>query len=298
MFLSNRKKKHILTDINWSIPDFKGIIGIIGPNGAGKTTLIHSIIGLRPISSGHIKKKAGLRIAYCPDVPAFDPYLTVTEVLQQIYQLETGGTLSVERSQQILQGVNLAEASDKQTRFLSRGMLQRLAIGTVVVSEPEIAIFDEPTSALDIEGQVEIMQLLQHFSEKCPVLLSSHNLYDIQQYAKEIIVINKGKLAFNGKTSDFQKGNSGQFAFSSNDEQYLARLATNISSGRCYCRDGVLSGHSPVVPLEPGALGCGVEPLNVSSSAIVHKNLSRSHCSDFESKPALPRGCEALARWD
>lgn len=192
-----------LDKVTFNIEKGNGVIGLIGPNGAGKTTLINAILGqLRP-NTGEVFVKQN-EIAYCPDVPSFEPFLTPQEVLEQTLQLN-GKKVSdfKDKIDNVLVSVDLKRHSKKLSGGFSRGMKQRLGIASALILEPKLIFLDEPTSALDPFGQLDILNLVEKISSERVVVISSHNLKDIEKIASELIVLNKGKLIYNGSLNQF-----------------------------------------------------------------------------------------------
>ncbi|MFQ3844745.1 ABC transporter ATP-binding protein [Staphylococcus pseudoxylosus] len=192
-----------LDKVTFNIEKGNGVIGLIGPNGAGKTTLINTILGqLRP-HTGEVFVKQN-EIAYCPDVPSFEPFLTPQEVLEQTLQLN-GKKVSdfKDKIDNVLVSVDLKRYSKKLSGGFSRGMKQRLGIASALILEPKLIFLDEPTSALDPFGQLDILNLVERISSERVVVISSHNLKDIEKIASELIVLNKGKLIYNGSLNQF-----------------------------------------------------------------------------------------------
>lgn len=175
-----------------------GVTGLIGANGAGKTTLIHVVLGLLSPTTGDVVRSRG-RVAYCPDTPSFEPFLTGEEVLQQSAALSMARRAPDVRA--VLDRVGLAAAARRRVGGYSRGMKQRLGVAAALVTDPHLLILDEPTSALDPTGREETMDLIAALGERISVVFSSHILGDVERVAQRLTVLDKGSLLFSGSTS-------------------------------------------------------------------------------------------------
>ena len=204
-----------LHDINLEIHDGE-FIGMVGHSGSGKSTLIQLLNGLEKASSGEIlydgkniydkdfslkdlRGKVGLVFQY-PEHQLFE-----TSVIQDV---EYGpGNLGLDqlevelRSFRALKQVGIGEdLLDVSPLTLSGGQKRRVAIAGVLAMEPEILILDEPMAGLDPVGRTEILQLLAqiHREKQITVILVSHSMDDVAQYADRILVMNDGKLVLDG----------------------------------------------------------------------------------------------------
>ncbi|MEQ6354792.1 ATP-binding cassette domain-containing protein [Lysinibacillus sp. M3] len=189
------KKQIILEDINLNFKDGK-IYGLLGPNGSGKTTLFKSILGLtnydgeilynnRPIKYTHV----GKLIEY----PMFYNNLTVLENLKL-----HGAYTNLENInyKEILSNFDIYEAKDKKYSEISLGMKQRLGIARAIMGDPSVILLDEPTNGLDPLGIKSVRNLIKNSLKKpnnC-ILISSHNLTEIESISDELIFIKKGKI--------------------------------------------------------------------------------------------------------
>ncbi len=179
-----------------SIP-VRGVTAIIGPNGAGKTTLFTIVAGLVRQDSGVVSVAPEIgRIAYCPDTPAFERWLTASEVLDQ--SAAVARQRSSETNVAILTRCGLGEAGSRRVGGFSRGMTQRLGIASTLVIDPYLMILDEPTSALDPVGRREVLTLLQTLGRDRAVVLSSHSLADVEKIADTVIILAKGRVVYQG----------------------------------------------------------------------------------------------------
>jgi ABC-2 type transport system ATP-binding protein len=179
----------------------RGIYGLVGPNGSGKTTLLALIAGVRRPDTGRIERAfPAARLAICPDVPEFEPWLTAREVVDLTRRL-TAPDRPVEATAAILAEVGLADAADRRVGGFSRGMTQRLGLAVALVGDPRLIIMDEPTAALDPAGRARLVALLKRLAERTAVLISSHDLTQIQQAASTVGVVHHGRLVYQGPTT-------------------------------------------------------------------------------------------------
>jgi len=187
------------------------VFGLLGPNGAGKTTTTLMLLGLTEPSGGkalingidctknplEVKKQVG----YLPDNVGFYPSMTGRENLRFIGKLNgLRGVELEERISLLLKRVGMEEAADKKTGTYSRGMRQRLGIADVLMKDPQVIIMDEPTLGIDPEGMRELMALIRELAEKDgrTLLLSSHQLYQVQKVCDRMGIFVKGNLVAYG----------------------------------------------------------------------------------------------------
>ncbi len=200
----------VVSELNMRIEEGE-IFGFLGPNGAGKTTTILMLLGLTEPSSGvahvcgynstreplKVKRIAG----YVPEKIGF--YEDLTASYNLAYTARLNG-LSEEiiktKIDEALDIVGLAEVSNNNVKTFSRGMKQRLAIADILVKMPRIAILDEPTSGIDPEGVKEMLALISRIAkeQKMTVILSSHQLHQVQQICSRVGIMSKGKLVAEG----------------------------------------------------------------------------------------------------
>lgn len=178
------------------------IYGLVGPNGSGKTTALEILAGLRHPTAGTVElgvSKAA--VAYCPDAPEFEPWLTATEVLAV-----ASGLLGIPRTRDALRDtlerVGLADAADRRVGGFSRGMRSRLGLAAGLISEPHLLIADEPAAALDPAGRWEIIDVLAALAGSVTVVVSSHDLTDVERVCDSIGVLTEGRLVYQGAVSD------------------------------------------------------------------------------------------------
>ncbi|MDO4304930.1 MAG: ABC transporter ATP-binding protein [Bacillota bacterium] len=183
------------------------VFGLLGPNGAGKTTTTLMLLGLTEPDSGLAKinqlnctkdainvKKA---VGYLPDNVGFYSTMTGRENLRFMGRLNGVKEEELEsKIDSLLERVSLAKAADQKAGTYSRGMRQRLGIADVLMKEPDIIIMDEPTLGIDPEGIRELMWLIRDLAEQDgkTILLSSHQLYQVQRVCDRMGIFVQGKM--------------------------------------------------------------------------------------------------------
>jgi len=208
---------HAVVGLNLSIHRGE-VFGLLGPNGAGKTTTTLMLLGLTAPTAGkaeiegfdcvrnpvEIKKIVG----YLPDSVGFYSDMTGRENLRFTGRLNgLGGPELEERINTLLTRVDMEGAADRKTGTYSRGMKQRLGIADVLIKDPQIIIMDEPTLGIDPEGIRELMTLIRELAVKDgrTILISSHQLYQVQQICDRVGIFVKGHLIACGRIEDLGK---------------------------------------------------------------------------------------------
>ena len=199
-----------LDGLSLSIPR-GGVYGVLGPNGAGKSTLFRILLGLvRPTEgSAHIlggrlgDTSAMRRTGSMIETPRFPPFLTARQVLEWLSRAHGEGADAAQRSKW-LDRVGLTEAADRSVRGFSVGMLQRLGVAAALMTRPEMVVLDEPTSGMDPPGILEMRGLIRSLADNdgVTVILASHQLLEVQKICDRVAILNRGKLAAEGKVSE------------------------------------------------------------------------------------------------
>ena len=190
---------------NLSLMLFEGeIFGFIGPNGAGKSTTIKMICGLTGVSSGSIFingysvdknfKKAISHVGAVVESPELYPYLSGKANLKLFASFY--GKSAKQRIPNIVKILKMESFINKKVSTYSLGMKQRLGIAQAMLNKPRLLILDEPTNGLDPEGIKDIRDLLVSLvrNEHMSIIISSHNLAELEQICNQIAVIRSGKL--------------------------------------------------------------------------------------------------------
>ena len=201
----SKKYKELLAldDISFKIP--KGeIFGYIGPNGAGKTTTIKILVGLVRKFKGNVLiygrnisnnwKNLHNLIGYHPQEAGFQEWRTVDHVFKTFGRLSGLTSEQLEqRTQEILELINLSDVRYKKIVHLSGGMFQKLRLGQALLHEPQILVLDEPLSGLDPNMRFQFKKIIKKLGKSdITILFSSHILSDVQDVADKIGILNKG----------------------------------------------------------------------------------------------------------
>jgi ABC-2 type transport system ATP-binding protein len=195
----------------------EGAVGLLGPNGAGKSTLLRILLGFLVPERGEGKvldydirrDRAMIRrsVGYMPESDCF--VAGMDAVTFTAYFGELSGMPrqeAMKRAHEVLFYVGLDEARYRLLDTYSAGMKQRLKLAQALVHDPKILFLDEPTSNLDPNGRTEILELIRDISsnKSIQVLLSSHILADIESICGSVVILNKGRLAAEGRMADLR----------------------------------------------------------------------------------------------
>lgn len=194
-------------------------VGFLGPNGAGKTTTIKMLTGILYPTSGKI------------DVLGFEPFQRNPDLLRRIalvmgnrqqlwWDLPANESLKVlkevyevnhlvynERLKELTEALEVADKLGIQVRKLSLGERMKFELVAALLHSPDVIFLDEPTIGLDLTSQKTIREFLRQYNQEtgATIVLTSHYMQDIEALCPRVIVINQGKLAFDGGLTDLSK---------------------------------------------------------------------------------------------
>jgi ABC-2 type transport system ATP-binding protein len=191
----------------------KGTIhGLLGPNGAGKTTTLKMLLGLVRADDGEFqilgkdsRSRAGREaVGFLPEQPYFPSHLRAESALRFYGRLAgVSATTLRERVPELLGLVGLSPHADVMLHKYSRGMLQRFGIAQALVGRPEVAVLDEPASGLDPIGQRGMRNLMLELKDRgVSILLSSHQLSEVETVCDRVTIINEGRVSTEGDIHD------------------------------------------------------------------------------------------------
>jgi len=189
------------------------VFGFLGPNGAGKSTTIRCMMSLITPDKGSIElfgkslqthRNEILRnIGSIIEKPDFYKYLSAEKNLE-IFARISGADVSKKEIQEMLEFVGLSTRGKHKVGGFSHGMKQRLGIAQTLLHKPELIILDEPTTGLDPQGIIEVRNLILRLKneQNKTILLSSHQLSEIELIANRMVIINQGKSIVEGSVND------------------------------------------------------------------------------------------------
>ncbi len=201
-----------LRDLSLRIED-REVVGFLGLNGAGKTTTLRILAGLLAPSQGTVEidgadllgpdgPKVRQRIGFLPDRPPVYDEMPVRGYVAFAARLRGLQKDVDERVDEVLQQVELTEVAQQTIGSLSHGFRQRVGIAQAIVHRPALVILDEPTSGLDPVQIAHMRGLVRKLGEAHTVLVSSHNLPEIEQTCDRLLVIRDGALVAQGTEAE------------------------------------------------------------------------------------------------
>lgn len=206
-------RRRVFTDFNVSIPC--GITGLLGPNGAGKSTLQsllstqHAPRAGRVVVLGNdagskrgrevIRGRIGVLTQRFPLVGSMRILDTVAYAAWAQGMSRRAAHPAAERA---LEEMGIGELAGRRCRSLSGGQRQRVGLAAALVHRPELLILDEPSAGLDPHARISLRKTLLGVSQRCSVILSTHLVDDVLAVCDQIIVLNRGRVAFEGSSAE------------------------------------------------------------------------------------------------
>jgi len=195
-------------DVSFQVPRSQ-VCGFLGPNGAGKSTTMKIITGYLAPTSGQVliagrdleddRIAAAERIGYLPENGPLYDEMTPAGSLTYFGRVRgLSGPRLRDRLDYVTEKCDLSEVWHKSIRQLSRGFRQRVGMAQALIHDPDILILDEPTSGLDPNQLVGVRRLIADLGRTKTVLLSTHVLQEVEAICSRVILINEGRLVFDG----------------------------------------------------------------------------------------------------
>lgn len=210
-------RKAVLQQLDFSL-ELGDTAALIGPNGAGKTTLFSILCGYLAADSGSVTilgQPAGSaalfgKVGALPQDAQFDPSFSILEQLQFYGRLQgLTAKAATDEAMRVLTLVDLATVAKQKAAMLSHGMRKRAAIAQAFIGQPQLVLLDEPTAGLDPANALAIRQLISQLSGECSFLISSHNIFELEQLCNKVLFLDKGILQSSSNTP--QQGQNTQY---------------------------------------------------------------------------------------
>ncbi len=200
-----------LDEVSFDVPTHS-VFGLLGPNGAGKTTLFSIVANFLKADSGRVEvlgqdparvSELRGRLTILPQDAAFQRNTPIMEQLVFFRMLDGETRDSAETEvRRSLERVGLEDYAKRGARALSHGMAKRLGIAQAFFGSPEVILLDEPTAGLDPASARQIRDLVQELRRKATVVISSHNLAEIQELCDRVAILDRGRVVADGPVAE------------------------------------------------------------------------------------------------
>ncbi|MET8805852.1 ABC transporter ATP-binding protein [Streptomyces sp. NPDC004546] len=225
------------------------IHGLVGPNGAGKTTLLGLLLGLAVADSGRLEIlgapvgrafAAPDGVAGFVDGPGLYPSLTARQNLAALAALR-GHDARTAGIDDLLDQVGLTDVADDRARGFSLGMRQRLGLAAALLTKPRLLVLDEPSNGLDPSGKKHVHRVLTRLAaDGTAVVLSSHNMDDLEALCSEVTIVATGRVVFSGPLNKLAADNRElDYRLLTSDPQAARRVADDAPGVRVVDDAGV-----------------------------------------------------------
>ena len=196
------------------------VLGFLGPNGAGKTTLMKILTCFIAPTKGKAKV-AGIdvfgntleirrKVGYLPENAPLYVDMQVREFLKFVADVrDIPGAEKKRAIDRVIQTCGLSDVTEQEIRILSKGYRQRVGLAQAMIHNPEILVLDEPGSGLDPNQIVEIRELIKSIGQERTVILSTHNLAEVQATARRVVIIHEGRLVADGNPQELESNRGG-----------------------------------------------------------------------------------------
>ena len=216
------------------------VYGYLGPNGAGKTTSLRMLLGLiRPTEGAAqlfgrdpvvLGRRALQGVAGFVEAPQFYPYLTGRKNLELCAAFDGGDARTLVG--EMLETVDLADRGGDKVGNYSHGMKQRLGIAAALLRRPRLLLLDEPNTGLDPAGMRDMKVLVRRLSsEGITVMLSSHQMTDVEELCNRVAIINRGRILYEGAVAELKRSLGTWYRLRASDLAQARRLAEDFDLG-------------------------------------------------------------------
>lgn len=209
-------------DISFVIPQGQ-VVAFLGPNGAGKTTMMRMLTGYLVPSAGGAsiaghdvrtsRIEASRRLGYLPENGPLYPDMTPLELLTFFGEAREMGAALKSRIEEVVDLCALQLVIEKPVGKLSRGLRQRVGLAQALLHDPDVLIMDEPTAGLDPNQIRQFRENIQRLGHTKTLLISTHILHEAEAVADRVLLVNSGRLVFDGQVDELEENGSIEEAF-------------------------------------------------------------------------------------
>jgi ABC-2 type transport system ATP-binding protein len=260
------------------------VYGLLGPNGAGKTTFMRILFGLIRPDEGRIelfgrtelagRVEALTDVAGFVETPRFYPYMSARANLEVLATLDRRAT--ADRIPELLEQVELADRARSKVREFSYGMVQRLGVAAALMRSPRLLVLDEPTNGLDPAGIRDMRALISQLaSTGITILLSSHNMLEVEEVCGHVAIMRRGRLAFDGSMAELRAMAADvEYRLVTGDDARAAGVCrdapgvSNVRVGADGIRLDSRPGPGEALTARLGAMGIGIRQLELPITAL------------------------------
>jgi ABC-2 type transport system ATP-binding protein len=197
------------------------VVGLLGPNGAGKTTIMKILTGYHFATEGRalvdgvdvaedpvaVKRRVG----YLPESAPLYPDMSPAEILDWAADARAiDGPARRAAIERVVESCGIAEVFHRPVEQLSKGYRQRLGLAQAILHDPDILILDEPTTGLDPNQILEIRSLIRKLGGEKTVILSTHILQEVEAVCSDVLILNEGLIAAQGRTEEIGEALKGE----------------------------------------------------------------------------------------
>lgn len=216
------------------------VTAVLGPNGAGKTTTIEVCEGYRRPTAGQVRvlgldptteqRRLGERMGVMLQEGGISPGVRVADAVRHYCALYARGAAPDE----LVDRVGLGDRATSTWRRLSGGERQRLSLALALAARPEVAFLDEPSSGVDVHGRDTIRSVVRTLADDgCAVVLTSHDLHEIEHLADHVLVFDRGQIIAAGTVDELRRGHDEiRFRSSPDLDVHALAAATGIVAAR------------------------------------------------------------------
>ena len=218
------------------------VYGILGPNGSGKTTTLSMLMGIVRPNGGNYRWFGGMRgpqanrrIGALIETPNFYPYLNLEQNLRIVCRIKGIDEKDIQR---VIKLVGLNERRRSKFQTLSLGMKQRLALGSLLLGDPDVLVLDEVTNGLDPEGIAEVRTLIRQVaSTGKTIILASHILDEVEKVCTYVVILKKGSKLAEGEVDNLIKAKE-VIILSGEDNDLLGQALSGSSAIESFTKEG------------------------------------------------------------